>query len=733
MPPRPSTRSPKVPAAEAAPAAVQSTPDDADLAALAARAASLREELERAGHEYYVLDQPSMSDAEYDRRFRELQQLEAAHPELRTADSPTLRVGAEPQSALPKHTHLVPMLSLGNAFDEAELASWEEKAVRLAGEEVRASGYTTELKIDGAAVSLTYRDGVLAVGATRGNGTVGEDVTPNLRTVRDVPLRLRGTAHPRVMEIRGEVYMSFSGFERMNEARVRAGEPVFANPRNAAAGALRQLDPKVTASRPLRFFGYAVVVPGAAEGSTAAARALPFATQWELLETLAGWGVPVAPHRRRCAALDDVHAWAREIEQRVRAELDFAIDGGVVKVDRLALQAELGDVGREPRWAVARKFAPDIAESTLVAIEVNVGRTGSINPFAMLEPVEIGGATVSKATLHNFALIADKDLRVGDRVQVKRAGEVIPQVIGPVPEKRDAAHPPVPYAPPGECPSCGTALVPGEDRGMLYCPNFSCPARQLEALVHFASRDAMDVRGLSYARIEQMLGTTVERDGETRPLVRDAADLYDLTVDDLVRLERFAEKSAENLVAAIAASRAQPLSRLVFALGIDFVGEIAARLLARHFGTMDALVAASEEEVRAVRGVGDVIAHSAARWFADPAARALVERLRARGLTFTEPDSAAGTALKGMTVVLTGTFPTLSREEATRLVERHGGRVTSSVSKKTSLVVAGADAGSKLEKARALEVPVVDEAELLQRIEGAAAAAVGAAPDGADG
>ena len=705
----------------AAPTPAAPTPVPADLAA---RAATLREELERASYEYYVLDGPSLADAEYDRMFRDLQALEADHPTLRAADSPTLRVGAEPQSSLPKHTHLVPMLSLGNAFDDAELTAWEEKAVRLAGEEVRAGGYTAELKIDGAAVSLTYRDGVLATGATRGNGTVGEDVTPNLRTVRDVPLRLRGAGHPPLLEIRGEVYMTFRGFERMNEARVTAGEPVFANPRNSAAGALRQLDPKITASRPLRFFGYAVVVPGAAEGSTAAARALPFATQWELLETLAAWGVPVAPHRRRCAALDDVHAWAHEVEQRVRAELDFAIDGGVVKVDALGLQAELGDVGREPRWAVARKFAPDIAESTLLSIEVNVGRTGSINPFAVLEPVEIGGATVSKATLHNFALIADKDLRAGDRVQVKRAGEVIPQVIGPVPEKRDAAHPPAPYTPPSECPSCHTPLVEGEDRGMLYCPNFSCPARQLEALVHFASRDAMDVRGLSYARIEQMLATRVTRvardgDGPTeRALVRDAADLYDLTVTELVELERFADKSAENLVAALGASKARPLSRLVFALGIDFVGEIAARLLARHFGTMDALMAATEEEVLAVRGVGDVIARSAVKWFADPQARALVERLRARGLTFTEPDSAAGTALKGMTVVLTGAFPTLSREEATKLVERHGGRVTSSVSKKTSLVVAGADAGGKLEKARALEVPVVDEAELLRRVAG---------------
>jgi DNA ligase (NAD+) len=689
---------------------------------LAARAAALREQIERAAHEYYVLDRPSLADAEYDRLFRELQQLEAEHPALRTTDSPTQRVGAEPQSALPKHRHLVPMLSLGNAFDDAELEAWAERAVRLAGEEVRAGGFTAELKIDGAAVSLTYRDGVLVTGATRGNGTVGEDVTPNLRTIGAIPLRLRagGTHAPPAgtIEIRGEVYMAFSGFERMNEERVRAGEPVFANPRNAAAGALRQLDPRITAARPLRFYGYAVATPPGAP-------ALPFTTQWELLETLSAWGVPVAPHRQRCATLAEVHAWAHEIEQRVRATLDFAIDGGVVKVDALALQGELGDVGREPRWAVARKFAPDIAESTLVDIQVNVGRTGSINPFAVLEPVEIGGATVRLATLHNFALIADKDLRVGDRVQVKRAGEVIPQVIGPVPDARDAEHPPAPYAPPTTCRGCGSALVTGEDRGMLYCPNFHCPARQLEALVHFASRDALDIRGLSYARLQQMMQTRVVRDGVERPLVRDAADLYDLTVADLVTLERFADKSAENLVQALAASKAQPLSRLLFGLGIDFVGAIAARLLARHFGTMHALAGASEADVLAVRGIGATIAHSVVRWFAEPGAGDLLARLEQRGLTFVEPDAASGTTFQGQTFVITGTLPTLSREAATALIERHGGRVTGSVSSKTSVLLAGAEAGSKLAKATALGVAVLGEAELLARIAGSALDAEG--------
>ncbi len=671
----------------------------------AARAAALRELLNRASHEYYVLDRPSISDAEYDQRFRELQALEAEHPALRTPDSPTMRVGAEPQSALAKHQHLVPMLSLGNAFDEAELTAWEERAARNVGDDVRRCGYVAELKIDGAAVALTYRDGVLVTGATRGNGTIGEDVTPNIRTIGAIPLRLAGPAVPPLVEIRGEVYMSFSGFERMNDERRAAGEPVFANPRNAAAGALRQLDPRITAARPLRFFGYSVQAP---PGQT-----LPFRTQWELLETIAAWGVPVAPHRRRCATLDEVHDWARDIEHRVRAELDFAIDGGVVKIDAIPLQQELGDVGREPRWAIARKFAPDIAETTLRAIEVNVGRTGSVNPFAVLDPVEIGGVTVKLATLHNFELIREKDLRVGDQVQVKRAGEVIPQVIGPIPERRDPAHPPLPYVPPTHCPFCGTGLVAGEDRGTLVCPNFACPSRQLEALVHFASRAAMDIRGLSYERIQQLIDAG---------LVRDAADIYDLTAEQLTALERFADKSAENLVTAITASRAQPLSRLLFGLGIGGLGEVGARLLAREFGTLDALMAASEEQILAVRGVGGSIAGAVAAWFRDPQAKDLVRRLRSQKLNFVEPDARTGSALDGMTIVLTGTLPTLSREQATALVEANGGRVTSSVSKKTHLVVAGAEAGSKLEKARQLGVTVIDEAELLRRIGSAGAA-----------
>ena len=674
--------------------------DDDDLSELAARADELRRQIDRASYEYHVLDQPTISDAEYDRLYRQLVDLEEAHPTLRTPDSPTQRVGAEPVSQLAKHTHLVPMLSLANAFNEEELVAWEERIVRMAGEEVRNSGYNCELKIDGAAVSLTYKDGVFVEGTTRGNGIIGEAVTSNLRTIRDVPLKLHGSDFPPVMEIRGEVYMTFSGFERMNEQRIAAGQPVFANPRNSAAGALRQLDPKATAARPLHFFGYAIALPDGAK--------LPTATQDELLARLTAWGVPVAPNHERCATLNEVHEWARNVEHSVRAAIDFAIDGGVVKVNELRLWPDLGVVGgREPRYAIARKFAPDIALTTLRSINVNVGRTGTINPYAVLEPVEIGGAQVKLATLHNFDLVARKDLRVGDVVQVKRAGEVIPQIIGPVPDKRDAQNPPSAYAPPTHCPACNTALVPGAELGMLYCPNFACPGRQLEGLVHFASRGAMDIRGLSYARIKQLIDAG---------LVSDAADLYDLTAEQLEGIERLAEKSAGNLVQAIAATKQQPLSKLLFALGIEHVGETAAREIARHFGTMDAILSATVEDILGVHGIGEKIAEAVVGWFADDRARRLIERLRERGLRFDEPVTRSGGTLKGFTIVITGTLPTLSREQATALIEENGGRVSGSVSKKTAFVVVGVDAGSKLEKARQLGVEIIDEDELKRRV-----------------
>ena len=644
-----------------------------------------------------------MSDAEYDKLFRELQEIEKNFPECLTPDSPTLRIGAEPQSQLAKHEHLRPMLSLGNAFDDEELREWEERVVKMVGDDINKSGYTAELKIDGTAVALTYENQVFVMGATRGNGIIGEDVTVNLRTVRDVPLRLHESAPRGRIEIRGEIYFPFDRFEEMNEARARAGDPVFANPRNAAAGSLRMLDPAITASRPLRFFGYSVAVP---DGQTP-----PFATQSELLDALASWGVPVAPHRLTCRTLAEVEKWAHDLEHKIRGELNFGIDGGVVKVDSLFLQEELGVVGgREPRWAIARKFAPDIAETRLLAIEVNVGRTGALNPFAVLEPVEIGGVVVKLATLHNEDLIVSKDLRVGDWVQVKRAGEVIPQIIAPIPDRRTGSE--KPWRMPKRCPSCNTPVTREEDEAAIYCPNIACPGRQLEGLVHFTSRGAMDIRGLSYARIEQLVG---ER------LVRGPGDLYALTREQLLELEGYAEKGTEGLIAAIEASKTQPLSRLLNALGIRHVGSIAAQLLAQHFGTLDALMAASAEEILEVRGIGATIAHGVVAYFSDPAGRALVEKMRSHGVNFTEPRAVvAGGPLSGQTVVITGTLPTLSRTKATATVEAAGGRVTGSVSKSTTFLVAGEEAGSKLEKARSLGVEIIDEAELLRRVKSSA-------------
>ncbi|HVT39383.1 MAG TPA: NAD-dependent DNA ligase LigA [Gemmatimonadaceae bacterium] len=665
---------------------------------VAQRAAELRRRLDQASHDYHVLDRPTISDREYDTLFRELQEIERKHPEVRTGDSPTMRVGAEPASSFAKHAHLVPMISLGNAFTDAEVDEWDARAARIVGSAARSAGYSVELKIDGIAVSLTYRDGVLATGATRGNGMVGEDVTANLRTIREIPLALRGTGYPPLIEIRGEVYFPFDGFERLNEERVMRGEPVFANPRSSAAGSLRQLDPAVTASRPLRFFGYAFATPGAEPA--------PFRTQTELLRTLKSWGIPVAPHHVHCKSLAQIHAHAHDIETKIRPKLNFGIDGIVVKVDALAVQMELGDAGREPRWAIARKFAPDIAETRLLAIEVNVGRTGKINPYAVLDPVDVGGTTVRLATLHNFELVKQKDLRVGDMVMLKRAGDVIPQVIGPVPEKRDKKNPPPPPQIPRACPACGVPVRAGDKD--LYCVNDLCPGRRLEAIVHFASRGAMDIKGLSYARIEQLLEAG---------LIRDVGDLYDLQATDIAEMERFAEKSAHALVDAIAASKAQPLSRLLVALGIRHVGTEAGQLLARRFASLDALESASLEEIEAVHGIGPTIAVSVREYFDDTRVRQLLRRLRKHGLRMDEPRKASvSSAFRGQMVVITGTLPTLSRPEAKDLIQSAGGKVTDSVSKATNVLVVGADAGSKLDKARALGIETIDETELLRRL-----------------
>jgi DNA ligase (NAD+) len=665
-------------------------------AAAAERAAALRQQIERANYAYYVLDAPDITDAEYDRLFRELQALEAAHPDLQLPDSPTQRVGAEVASAPAKYIHRRPMLSLANAFSDEELTAWQERNARIVPE-VRQGGYTVEIKIDGAAVSLTYEAGRLTVGATRGNGTIGENITTNLRTIADVPLTLKGKGWPRVMEVRGEVYLPYAGFTRINQARVEQGEPLFANPRNAAAGGLRMLDPALTRKRRLRMFAFSVEP---IEGTLSAR------THWEILDLLDAWGFQVEPHRERYAGLDQVHQRVAGLEELI-PHLPFQADGIVVKVDPLALHTELGTVGgREPRWAIARKFAPEVAVTRVNDIQINVGRTGALNPWASLEPVEITGVTVSSATLHNEDLIAQKDIRIGDWVEVIRAGEVIPQVVRPLVDKRQGNE--RRFVMPDRCPRCGTAVERPADEAMRYCPNVSCPGRVLESLVHYASRDAMDIRGLGYERVRQLLD---------EGLVHDVADLYDLTAPRLMELDRFARQSAEQLVAAIAASRQRPLSSLLFGLGIRHVGKTVAQLLARRFGTMAALMAASEEAINDVPGIGGAIAEAVVGFFGEPRNRRLIERLERAGLTFIEPRATeAGGALAGKAYVLTGTLPTLSRSEATDLIERAGGRIAGSVSKKTDAVVAGADAGGKLEKARTLGVEVIDEAELLRRV-----------------
>ncbi len=665
-------------------------------AGAAEQVARLREQIDRANHAYYILDAPEISDPEYDRLFRELQELEQAHPDLRSPDSPTQRVGAPLASALAKYTHRKPMLSLANAFSPEELAAWEERNARLLPE-VRQAGYTTEVKIDGAAVSLTYEEGRLTVGATRGNGIIGENITGNLRTISDIPLTLKGTGWPRAMEVRGEVYMPYAGFKRVNQERERAGEPPFANPRNAAAGGLRQLDPALVRKRRLRMFAFAAEPM---EGRLSAR------THWELLDLLEAWGFQVEEHRERFETLEEVQARIEKYEGLIPT-LPFQADGVVVKVNRLALHSELGNIGeREPRWAIARKFAPEVAVTRLNDILINVGRTGALNPWAALEPVVITGVTVSSATLHNEELIAQKDIRIGDWVEVIRAGEVIPQVVRPLIERRTGDE--RAFTMPDRCPACGTAVERPVDEAMRFCPNVSCPGRVLEGIVHYASRDAMDIRGLGYERVRQLLDAK---------LIENVADLYDLTAAQLVELDRFATQSAEQLVAAIAASKARPLSSLLFGLGVRHVGKTVAVLLARRFGTMHALMEASEQTINDVLGVGPAIAEAVAAFFQEPRNRRLLQRLERSGLTFSEPRAHdADGALAGKTLVLTGSLPTLSRARAIELIEAAGGRVAGSVSKRTDAVVAGEEAGGKLEKAKALGVETIDEAELLRRL-----------------
>jgi len=665
-------------------------------AAVVQRIDELRRILVDANYEYYVLDAPTLSDAEYDRLLRELKQLEEQYPELITPDSPTQRVGAEPASQFVKVEHLAPMYSLDVAFSVEELRAWEDRNARIV-REVREAGYVCELKMDGTAVSLRYENGVFVRGATRGNGRVGEDITRNLKTIRSIPLRLRGEGpFPAVMEVRGEVFIPWSGFREMNERREAAGEPLFANPRNAAAGALRQLDPRLTAQRPLRFFAFQLQLDPSGRDR------LPIRTQWDVLQQLSAWGFPVNPRNHVARNMDEVIEFIETVDH-MREELDYAIDGVVAKVRDISLWPELGVIGeRDPRWSIAYKFPPDLATTRLLSIEINVGRTGSLNPYAVLEPVDIGGVIVKLATLHNFEDVARKDLRAGDTVLVKRAGEVIPQVVGPVLQHRTGAE--QPFVPPSECPVCGTPVERPEGEVMVYCPNGSCPARIFWGLVHFVSQDAMDIRGLGERTADQLLRTG---------LVRDYADLYHLTAEQLLTLDGFGAVSAGNLLASIEASKQRPLSNLLYALGIRHVGQHAAQLLAKRFVTMDALMAASEEEIAAVHGIGATTARALTAFLEEPRNRKLIERLREAGLRMDEPvERAESAALEGKTFVVTGTHR-MSRKEITSFIERHGGRVTGSVSKATDFVVAGESPGSKLERARELGVAVIDEDELL--------------------
>ncbi len=653
------------------------------------RARELRAALTEASYNYYVLDAPAISDAEYDAMLRELVDIEAAHPELATPDSPTQRVGAAPSSAFPPYRHTVPMLSLANAFDEDDLRAFDARVRKLAGVE---PAYVCELKIDGLAVSLHYEHGAFVRGGTRGDGSVGEEVTPNLRTVRAIPLRLRGE-HPRVLDVRGEVYLTKSEFAKANEARAAAGLPLYANPRNTAAGALRQLDPKVTAQRRLSFFAYAI---GAYEGAEAPA------TQFELLAQLRAFGFQVNANVERCATFDDVLAFCRRWEVE-REALDYEIDGVVIKVDDLALQQRLGYAGKDPRWATAFKFRAQEARTKLLDIGINVSRSGKLNPFAILEPVPIGGVTVERATLHNEADILRKDIRVGDTVVVHRAGDVIPYVVGPVLELRPkGTHP---FKMPAKCPVCGSAVEHPADDAFSYCTNISCPAQLRERIRHFCSRGAMDIEGIG-----DVLASALVDAG----LCKDVADIYDLTAARLAEIPRMGPKSIENVLAAIEGSKRRGPARLLAALNIRFVGSQNAALLVDEFGSIDALENAGEAELSAVEGIGPQIAASVAFFFHEPRNRAVVKRLREHGVVMSAPkrERAPAGALAGKTLVLTGTLPNLTREEAAELIVAAGGKVSSAVSKKTDYVVAGEEAGSKLSKAQTLGIPVVDETGL---------------------
>jgi DNA ligase (NAD+) len=663
--------------------------------ASAERAAELRRQLEHHNHRYYVLDDPDVGDDEYDALLNELRDIESAEPELRTPDSPTQRVGGRPLDKFAQVRHLQPMLSLANARNEEELRAWDVRVRKLAD----AAGhddeieYVTEPKIDGLAISLVYENGLLVRGATRGDGEIGEDVTQNLRTIGAIPLRVEGA--PELLEVRGEIYLPLAAFAELIEARAEAGEPTFANPRTSAAGSIRQLDPSVTASRPLSMWCYGVGV------------GLDLPTHHENLEWLREHGFKVSPNVELHSELESLVEGCRAWEER-RERLDFEIDGVVVKVNDLALQGDLGVVGREPRGAIAWKFAPMTATTTLRSVEWNVGRTGHMVPFAALEPVQVSGVTVKLATLHNEEDLARKDVRPGDEVIVMRAGDVIPQVVSPTSKAQRAKKRADTPRPPERCPSCGTPTVKPEGGVWTICPNRAgCPGQLFQAVKHFVSKGAMDIDGLGEKQAYRFLS-----DG----LIDSVAGIYELTMEQLTPLEGFGEISAGNLLAAIEGSKQTPFFRVLYGLGIPGIGYVNARALAEQFGSMDALIAATPEQIVETPGIGPVLAETIAQTLAEERTLELIEGLRGHGLQMEQERRAPAPEgpLTGKTLVLTGTLPNLSREDAGARIEAAGGKVTGSVSKKTDYVVVGEDPGSKLTKAEQLGTELLDEAGLLE-------------------